>query len=65
MIVESLDGSLNAVIFHFDKTEAAGAASFSVRDQFDRHNCAVGREEVVIFIERMINNFISGAMLDW
>jgi hypothetical protein len=26
---------------------------------------AVGREEVVIFIERMINNFISGAMIDW
>lgn len=26
---------------------------------------AVGREEVVIFIERLINNFISGAMIDW
>jgi hypothetical protein len=26
---------------------------------------ALGREEVVIFIERMIKNFISGAMLDW
>lgn len=25
----------------------------------------VGREEVVIFIERLINNFISGAMIDW
>jgi hypothetical protein len=25
----------------------------------------VGREEVVIFIERLINNFISGAMVDW
>lgn len=25
----------------------------------------VGRDEVVIFIERLINNFISGAMLDW
>jgi hypothetical protein len=26
---------------------------------------ALGREEVVIFIERLINNFISGAMIDW
>lgn len=25
----------------------------------------VGREEVVIFIERLINNFISGSMIDW
>lgn len=25
----------------------------------------VGREEVVIFVERLINNFISGAMIDW
>lgn len=25
----------------------------------------IGREEVVIFIERSINNFISGAMIDW
>lgn len=25
----------------------------------------VGREEAVIFIERLINNFISGAMIDW
>jgi hypothetical protein len=25
----------------------------------------VGREEVVIFIERLINNIISGAMIDW
>jgi len=25
----------------------------------------VGREEVVVFIERLINNFISGAMLIW
>lgn len=25
----------------------------------------VGREEVVVFIERLINNFISGAMLTW
>lgn len=25
----------------------------------------VGREEVVVFIERLINNVISGAMIDW
>lgn len=25
----------------------------------------VGREEVVVFIERLINNIISGAMIDW
>ncbi|WP_129459552.1 hypothetical protein [Propioniciclava flava] len=25
----------------------------------------VGREEVVVFIERLINNIISGAMVDW
>jgi hypothetical protein len=25
----------------------------------------VGREEVVIFIERLINNFISGRLIDW
>lgn len=25
----------------------------------------VGREEIVIFTERLINNFISGAMIDW
>lgn len=25
----------------------------------------VGREEVVVFIERLVNNIISGAMIDW
>lgn len=56
--------------------EDAGVFNKNARSVLDdglatRNRCghptgyAVGREEVVIFIERMINNFISGAMLDW
>ncbi len=56
--------------------EDAGVFNKNARSVLDdalktRNRCghptgyAVGREEVVIFIERLINNFISGAMIDW
>lgn len=56
--------------------EAAGVFNKNARSILDealstRNRCghptgyAVGREEVVIFVERLINNIISGAMLSW
>ncbi|TFD62710.1 hypothetical protein E3T39_01870 [Cryobacterium suzukii] len=56
--------------------EDAGVFNKNARSVLDdalktRNRCGhptgytVGREEVVIFIERLINNVISGAMIDW
>jgi hypothetical protein len=56
--------------------EDAGVFNKNARSVLDdslktRNRCghptgyAVGREEIVIFIERLITNIISGAMIDW